>query len=423
MNDVVITGAGMVTANGFGLEHHWQLLMSGALDMSTRADYSLDDFQAAPFLTDRRMLKAVSQPDAIGLAALEGLAKDAKLAAGAVPPERFGLYVGAPPASAFDNEFYADAMRSAMIDGKVSDKQFGKACMSSRPTALLIGLPNNVLCYGAMVLDARGPNSNYTQGATSGMMAVINGARRVRRGQIDAAVAGGFAAHTEPVNYRIYDSMGYLRPEEDRDSAVGLDAVERRAAPYHIRPFAAAGQTGTIIADGAAFVALESQSGAAQRGAKTLATYISGALTADGMGPARFDRDGHALQRAIEQALAQGGVAARDVGLVLACASGIPDVDQVELSVLSRVLAKARDLPALGCSSRVFGNLMEAGGVADLALVPLLFATGEIPATMRAEASDANPFKSPTIDPKKPYALVVRTSPWGEHACIVLRKE
>lgn len=409
MSDVVLTGCGMVTAGGFGLEQHWTMLLSGDLK-KTREEYSLDGFQAAPYLTDRRMLKAVSKPDAIGLAALEGAAKAASLGPGKVDAARMGLYVGAPPASAFDNEYYVDAMQAATVNGKMSVREFGKTCMSSRPTALLIGLPNNVLCYGAMVLDARGPNSNYTQSATSGMLAVVNGARRVKRGQLDVAVAGGFAAHTEPVNAKIHEGMGFLL----KDLGKGT---------HHVRPFAASGDTGTIIADGAAFVALESRSSATQRGVKPLAAYVSGAFTADGMGPARYDRQGAALQRAIELALAQGGIAASAIGLVLACASGIQDVDQAELSVLSRVLANERDLPALGCSSRVFGNLMEAGGVAELGLAPLIMASGEVPEAMRAEPGPAtSAFPRSRIDSRKPFALVVRTSAWGEHACIVLRK-
>src|SRR5690606_16381825 len=153
--------------------------------------------------------KAVSSADALGLVAIEGLKKEVKWEPRPYAPERTGLYVGAPPASAFDNEFYVDAMETTRgPDGRLDAGAFGEACMGSMPMTLLVGLPSTVLCYGAITFDANGPTANDTAPGPGGHMALINGARRVRRGQLDMAVAGGFSAHSDPVNNRMLVELG-----------------------------------------------------------------------------------------------------------------------------------------------------------------------------------------------------------------------
>ncbi len=382
--EIVITGAAAVTSKAIGLEQVKQLALNGG-QKSTADDYSLKDFKAAPHITDRRMLKAVSNVDAIGLAAIEGLCKDLGYRQGMYPAERIGLYVGAPPATAYDNEPYMEALAQANDrDGKASAGIFGKHCMGARPTTLLLGLPNNVLCYGAMILDAKGPNSNYTALGLSGHLALINAARRVKRQNVDLAVAGGFCAHTEPVNSAIFKKLGL---------------------------------TDFVPADGAAFVSLERRDGATARGAKVLATYLGGATASDAMGPMMLDVNGEAYEGAIRRALSQAGIGAQDIGLVLASSTGVTRVDACEFSVLSRVFANARELPAVGTFFPVLGHLMEASGLVELGLLSWLYEQQELPAPLRCQG------KSSRIDSSKPYALLLKASPWGEYSCVVARKE
>lgn len=386
-DDVVVTSIGCVTKGAYGLAAHWQLAREGTV-RTTAESYSLADFKAAPYLSDRRMLKAVSAADAIGLAAIEGAKKEFNAPSATYAPERIGLYVGAPPASAFDNAFYADAMDASRdADGRASIKAFGKTSMSAMPMTLLVGLPNNVLCYGSMIFDAKGPNSNYTSTATAGHIALINGAKRVARGQLDVAVAGGFNAHTEPVNSRMYQAL----------------------------------KVTTALADGAAFATLERRSAAEARGQAVIATYLGGAMASDGRGPIMMDEGGSALEGAIHRALAEAGLTPHDIGLVLASAAGYPPADACEFSVLSRVFAREREFPALGNSSRVAGDLMEAGGLLEIGFAARIFVEGEVPAALRPAGHAADSRFGTKVDPLKQHALILRTSPWGEYSVVVIR--
>ena len=89
-NDVVITGLGLVSGAGTGADAQMDLI-TGKI---ARSERSLESFRAAAHLSDKRMMKAISHSDSIGLAAVELLRKDAGWETVKAAPERIGMYVG-----------------------------------------------------------------------------------------------------------------------------------------------------------------------------------------------------------------------------------------------------------------------------------------------------------------------------------------
>ena len=393
MNSVFITASGVVTNKGVGLDAHRPWWTS---EQSTNGStYDMTGFRPAPYLSDKRLLKAVSDADAIGIVAIEDLKKSF---AGSLQEDSYrnGLYVGSPPASAFDNQFYFESMEAARRDGRSSVKEFGATCMQSKPTTLLIGLPNNVLCYGSILLSVKGPNSNYTSTFLSGHIALINAAKRIRRGQVDTAVAGGFAMHSEKVNSAMFEKLGVASVDAGKAKAEGL----------------------AQIADGAVFLGLTNER---KDGEKSL-EFIDGAMASDSAGPLNLDRYGHSYEKLINDLLASNSVSKESVGLIFANSSGESHLDACENTVLSRVYANERVLPALGCSRKVFGNLMEAGGLIEFSCVNDLYARGELPSQMALpEYNNEQTTFSQTIDSKRPYVLVLRASPWGEYSAVLVK--
>lgn len=393
MNPVFITASGVVTNKGVGLDAHRQWWTSE--QPVTGARYDMAGFKPAPHLSDKRLLKAVSDADAIGIVAIEDLKKTF---AESLQEDAYrnGLYVGSPPASAFDNQFYFESMEAARRDGKSSVTEFGATCMQSKPTTLLIGLPNNVLCYGSILLSVKGPNSNYTSTFLSGHIALINASKRVRRGQVDTAVAGGFAMHSEKVNSSMFEKLGVATLDADKAEADGL----------------------AHIADGAVFLGLTNER---KEGQKCL-EFIDGRISSDSAGPLNIDRYGHSYEKLINDLLTSNSVSKESVGLIFANSSGESHLDACENTVLSRVYANERVLPALGCSRKVFGNLMEAGGLIELSCIIDLYERGELPSQMTLpEYNNDQTTFSKTIDTARPYALVLRASPWGEYSAVLVK--
>jgi 3-oxoacyl-(acyl-carrier-protein) synthase len=420
--DVVVTAIGVVTAGATTLDEAWAKVTAPAATAPTRQDRLLKGFPTAKHLADRRMLKAVSEADGIGLAAIEGLktvlafpTEAGKEGASTGPYDawRMGLYVGSRPGSCSDNDSYLEAMEASRTkDGKLSEGGFGATCMTSRPTTLLMGLPNNVLCYGSMIIGAQGANSNYTSLWLGGLHALSNAGKRIERGQLDFAVGGGFSWHgSEPVNRGLLKKQGVSRLDEVGASEPYATVGGGPAAPVD--------GGGAVPADGAVFAALERRSGAEARGAKPLVTWLGASLACDARGPLEVDSRGDALESAVRSALEHAGIQASDVGLVLATGTALPNVDQCEAAVLTRVLADARGLPAFATLSPVFGDLMEGGGILELGFVPRLYEAKVVPESLRAKGAERIGFTT-TIDPNRPCSLIVRASPWGEYACVVV---
>jgi 3-oxoacyl-[acyl-carrier-protein] synthase II len=403
-DDVVVTAAGAVTAAGVGLDAAWAALSEpGAAPART----TLPSFNPAPYLSDRRMQKAISTEDALGLVAVEEAKRALGEALGVFSPTRIGIYVGAPSGSAIDNEFYAEALRAGRrAGGGIDPVAFAQASMRARPSALLVGLPNNVLCYGSLVLDARGANCNYTAGPASGLTAVLHASRKVARGGLDLAVAGGFAMPDAAVMPAIVGGHGWLRAGDD---AIG------------VRPYGE-GAPGTVLAHQATFLALETRATATARGAKASVAIRGGAANAAARGPFLGDPTGDAAHMALRGALAAASASLSEVGLLLVSGAGVAPVDVAEQAALSRVFAEGKGNPALGISSRVLGFPMEASGVLELALLPRLMACAEVPEPMRprGELQGVAPTR---IDPSKPLAALLRCGPSGDAVCLVVERE
>ena len=387
-DDVVITGAGAVTAAGVGIAAQLSYAAAAVrLEWTASPSRALTAFKAAPHVKDKRLLKAISHPDGIGLAAIQALVADFALSPGTYAPERTGLYVGATAASAFDNEPYMDAMAASEVDGGgYSLARFGEKGMSARPTTLLLGLPNNVLCYGSLMLDARGPNSNYTSIWMSSLMAMHQGTRALRRNRADLVIAGGFSVHSDPVGLRVCENLGFRRRADARD--------------------------GGVVADGAAFLSLERRGAASARGARILGTVLGSGLASDGLGPMRFDPEGRALEGLIRSTLSRAGRTVADLGLVMADQCGLTALGAVERAVLARCLGEHG--PAFAATSQVFGNLLEGAGPLETALALDLLAKGHVPEALLLDGLSGQ------VPLGRKLALVLRVSPWGEYGAVLV---
>ncbi|MEN9836007.1 MAG: 3-oxoacyl-[acyl-carrier-protein] synthase 2 [Pseudomonadota bacterium] len=408
-HDLVITGLGAVTSLATGRTSTLQSL-SAKPNFRQQSDYSLANFKALPLMRDKRHLKSISHADSIGMAGVSVLLDDAGLQVGAYPSDRIGVYIGSPSPCASDNDGYRDAILASSVgNGQYDLATFARLSHEARPVTLLTGLTNNVLCYTSLLLDARGPNSNYMASAVAGQMAVINAMHRIKRGKIDLAIAGGFSFATDPIYVAMLTKHG-LTQKQDGDQ-------NYETVPFGLNP----AKTGMVLSDGAAFVAIEHRSRAKDRGAKPLASLLAGGIASDGLGPMRFHADGRSILRLLKKVVAEAGISPKDVGLVVSGALGVADLDQAELHALSQFFAEEQEAPALAAPAKLWGNLIEAGGLIELALVNDIYQAGALPSALSATLSDTK--FGTKVDQSRPYVLVLRISAWGEYSCIVVKRE
>ncbi len=389
-NDIVITGLGMLTATGLGLDANLDAFNAPAA-RKTQEDYKVKGFNPAPYLSDRKVVKVVSHRDVLGLVALEECLKSSGISAQTVNPDRTGLYVGAPPSSCSDHVNYEEGITAATDSaGVLNEKNFGETFRTASPTTLLTGLPNNVLCYGAKTLDARGPNSNYTSLETSSHMAIIGAVRSMKLGRLDCAVTGGYSAHSD----RVFTS-----------------AIKLRGHANDVAP----------IAEGAAFATLEQRAAAEKRGAKIMGKIMACAAASDAVGPYGQIPESSVYSDLIQSTMSKAGISADDVEVVMVTGSAINDVTATEKAAIEKVW-KEKKKPIVATTATRWGNMMEAGGIAEIGFLQKAYAKSEVPSS--AVAEEWKGYKSTQeFNPSNKVAMILRASPYGEYSCLVVAVE
>lgn len=179
----------------------------------------LNDFDAKKFISDRKVLKAISHRDSYAIAAIEQI-KNAIAKNSPILPEQKGLFVGACPSSVTDYDNYAASTKRCIdTSGQYIEKYFGRECMTSRPTTLLLGLPNNVLCYGSMLLEARGPNNNFVSEGVSSAQALQSARRSLLLNRLQEAYVGGYSHQSDPVKINTAAKLGHSENRTFADGA------------------------------------------------------------------------------------------------------------------------------------------------------------------------------------------------------------
>jgi 3-oxoacyl-[acyl-carrier-protein] synthase II len=415
--EVVVTGLGLASPLGLTREAFWQSLIdrrSGIFPLTrfnrepfpVRMGGQVRDFDAKLYVTPRKSLKVMSREIQLGFAAAQLALEDARVAAGTVDADRFGVVFGADMMYSEGAEVDAAFLR-CLVDGKFDFSRWGEAGMQEiYPLWLLKYLPNMPACHVAIAHDARGPNNSILLGEASSLLAMSEGMRTIEMDRADLMIVGGTSCPTHARNWVFRDPGQFSRRYEEPDRAV--------------RPFDA-DRDGEVLGEGAGAIVLESRGHAEARGARPMARLVSYASTFGC--PCSGAPNVEAIRNAIRLALDKPGIAASEIDHVNANGSGTRHGDRVEAQAIADLLG---DVPVTAPKS-FFGNLMAATGTLEAAVSLLAFQNGLIPITLNHERRDPEcPVNVVVGEPRpstRPYALLLNQSPTGQCVAVVLGRE
>ena len=305
--DAAITGAGCVTALGFGLAATWQAIQAGATGVRALADAPAGSGMEYAALVERPYLRVavprelepqVKFLNGAGELAVEATAEamaQAGLLAAGIAPEMRGLYLSQMDSYDWSCHEFHDAVRHATEDLAVPPPQEALNRASTRrvkPFFMLESLKNNAFSFLATMFELRGANTSIAGFAGPTWLCLDMGMRSLARGSVDAAVLVAAARPASEV----------ARAELH---ALGLDLVPGEAA---------------------AALVLERLAGATARGADVRAVVLgTGAST-------RRPREGDSaptpegLVDAARAALAAAEIAPGELAAVIAPAVGEGDL-------------------------------------------------------------------------------------------------
>jgi 3-oxoacyl-[acyl-carrier-protein] synthase II len=349
MRDVVITGIGLVSSAGEGLEAHLAALSNGAPNVDLQAFEPFPVHPAAALEWDRQIPKKSDQRQMepwqkLGCYAA-GLALDAAGAKqDAALKSRMQLIVSAGGGErdyAVDGQILTGLRKAENPGVFLNERLMGDL----RPTLFLAQLSNLLAGNISIVHWVTGASRTFMGEESSGVDAIRIARERIASGQDDIVLVGGAYNAERPDVLLIYEMGGFL--------------WKKPFAPVRERP---AEGGGMILGSGACFLVLESREHAAARGAKALASIA-------GVASDRLRRRPGSIERSLH-ALAWRLGARPDV--VISGATGIKGITEEELAALKDIAPGA----ALHATGDLVGHTMEAQAPIGVALAAGLIAGG-----------------------------------------------
>lgn len=381
MEEVVITGMGIVSPIGIGPDEVWASIEAGRSGIRRIDDVAeagwiapfggkVDGFDAKAFVKPRKSLKVMADEIQYAFAAGEQAWESAGLDSAEPDPERVGVVCGAGLLYCYREEL-ADPYRNSLDEaGEFDINKWGQQGMREMyPLWLLKYLPNMSACHIGIRRDARGPTNTIAHGDCSSLMALGEAADVIRRGDADVMVTGGSSCRMHMTDPQWHAGAAFWQTGEDPATAC--------------RPFDAS-RLGPVCSEGAAMLVLESRRHAERRGVRPLASVLSVVSRGEpALQSGKFT--GKSIEHALNAALEQAQIEHSQVGSVNAHGLGTIEDDRAEAEALSRVLG---DVPAVATKS-YHGNLGAASGTLELCVSLLGLAAGVVPATLNYNTPDA----------------------------------
>ena len=372
---VWITGIGLVTPIGIGLEAFWAGLRAGrspvraidrfdATPFRSRVAAQVDDFDPLSIM-DARTARGLDRFSQFSLAAGRQAMADAGLSPGSrghVRADRIGVYIG----SALGGIAYAEEQHVRFLD---------RGIRTVAPNLALAVFGGAAPANLGIALGIHGPILSTANSCASGAVALGEALHLIRDGRADAVLAGGVEVPLSPLAFGAFDII----------RALGAGHNDEPAAAA--RPFDS-GRDGFVMGEGASLLVLEDAAMAERRGARPYAELRGYAATSDAYHMIQPRPDGRQAARAARLALADGRVRASEVDYVNAHASSTPLGDLAEARALRLALgARGAEVPVAGTKA-YYGHPLGASGAIEAAICALAIHRAWAPGTVNLQAPD-----------------------------------
>ncbi|HEY5315301.1 MAG TPA: beta-ketoacyl synthase N-terminal-like domain-containing protein, partial [Pirellulales bacterium] len=210
--EIVITGIGVVSPLGIGLEPFWDALRCGrsgvgliaGLDSSSlpvKLAAEIRDFDPLQYVKPRKSLKVMARDTQLGMTVAAMAREHARLGPGTIDPERFGVVFSADTLSAAPDDS-TQGYVPCIYDGQFHMEHWGtRGLANSFPLSMLKLLPNMIACHISIAHDARAHNNTLYMGDASSLMALSEAAQVIARGAADVMLAGGASSRMQPMDW------------------------------------------------------------------------------------------------------------------------------------------------------------------------------------------------------------------------------
>jgi 3-oxoacyl-[acyl-carrier-protein] synthase II len=406
---VVVTGVGMVTPLGIGVEKSWKNLLAGksGIRRITHFDSSQFPTQIAGEVEgfnpeDYIQIKEIKKMDRFiqfAIAATQLALDDSGLKITESNAEKIGVIVGSG------------------IGGLSSIEQYHSVLLEKGPRKLtpffipmlIINLASGQI---SIKFGAKGPNLAVATACATGSHAIGDAFKIIQRGDADAMIAGGAEAVIIPLGVGGFNAMKALSTRNDEP--------EKASRPFDIE------RDGFVMGEGAGVVILESFESAVTRGAKIYAEIIGYGATADAYHITAPSPGGEGAARCMKMTLHDAGVNPTEVNYINAHGTSTKFGDEIETSAIKIVFGEYAYKIAVSSTKSMTGHLLGAAGGVEAIITILSIYDDIVPPTINLDNPDPEcdldyvPHKSRKMSVH--YALTNSFGFGGTNACLLFKK-
>ena len=351
---VVVTGVGLVTPQGIGVETAWKNICDGVSGIKTitRFDTSehpvkiageIRDFDIENYL-DKKTAKHIDLFAQYGLAASIEAVEDSGFVVTEQNSGRVGTIIGCGMGGLPTIEKYHRVL-------------FDRGPRKVTPFFIPMVIPNMPAGHISMHFGTKGPNLVLTTACAAGTHAVGEAYRHIQNGKCDMIISGGTEAVICSMGIAGFSSMKALSTRNNEPTLAS-------------RPFDK-DRDGFVMSEGAGILILEELESARSRGAKIYAEVVGYGLSSDAHHVAAPPEDGAGAVRSMRMAIEDAGVALDEVDYVNAHGTSTPLNDRCETLALKTVFGAHANNLAVSSTKSMTGHMLGAAGGIESAFTAL----------------------------------------------------
>lgn len=408
---VVITGMGMVSPYGIGLDKFWNSLLDGKSGIRTIQNIPLegqsvtiageiDSFEENADL-DPKEARKMDRYTQFAIVASDEAVADAGISIDKLDPYRYGVIVGSA-AGGFDT--FEKAHLSVMAKGPTKCSPFTVPMLIVDMGAGRISIKHG----------AKGINKAIVTACATSAHCVGDAFRSIQYGEADVIIAGGAEAVITKLGLGAFTAARTLSKATEPKTA---------SRPYD------KDRNGFVMSEGAAIMILEELEHAKARGAKIYGEIVGYGQTADAYDIVAPDPSGNGAAKAMELAIKDANISPKDVGYINAHGTSTTLGDVAESKAIARVfgdLETNKDLKVSSTKS-MHGHMLGATGAAESIVCLKVMLEGIIPPTINLdnqdeEVANLNYVPNKAIKADINYALTNSFGFGGHNASLLFKK-
>ncbi len=368
---VVVTGIGVISPVGIGLDKFWKSLIEGKSGIDTITTFDTDDlpsniagevrdFNPENYI-EKKEIKRLDRFTQFAIAATKMALEDSKLNLLQIDRTRAGVILG----SGIGGATTWEEQHSVLLE---------KGPRRVSPFFIPMMIINMASGQVSMAFDLKGPNFTVVTACASGTNAIGEAFKVLQRGDADIIISGGTEAPITRLSMTGFSSMKALSTRNDEPSKAS-------------RPFDK-DRDGFVMGEGAGIIIMETLDSALKRNARIYGEIIGYGSTADAYHLTQPSPDGEGAARAMKASILDAGILPNEVDYINAHGTSTPLNDKFETLAIKNAFGEHAYKLAISSTKSMTGHLLGAAGAIEFIVSLLATFKNEIPPTINYDNAD-----------------------------------